>query len=177
MINTDAYELDQDTPNLAVGYTREEPDGPIRNNTFLHVIKGGPAGGSYSTVEDLLRFDQALRTHKLISSQAFELITTGKVDAFGGKYAYGFTDNRVNGQRIVGHGGGFPGINTQLDMYLDSGYTVAVMCNDDDGAMRVIEKTRNNFPSRATMAICIFVVCPLGTVLNPLTVTFALATA
>jgi CubicO group peptidase (beta-lactamase class C family) len=143
MINTDAYELDQDTPNLAIGYTREEPGGPVRNNTFLHVIKGGPAGGSYSTVEDLLRFDQALRTHRLIASATFDLITTGKVDAFGKRYAYGFGDSRVNGQRIVGHSGGFPGINTQLDMYLDSGYTVAVMCNDDDGAQRVAEKTRN----------------------------------
>jgi CubicO group peptidase (beta-lactamase class C family) len=143
MINTDAYELDQDTPNLAIGYTREEPGGPVRNNTFLHVIKGGPAGGSYSTVEDLLRFDQALRRHRLTSSAAFDLITTGKVDAFERKYAYGFGDARVNGQRIVGHSGGFPGISTQLDMYLDSGYTVVVMCNDDDGAQRVAEKTRN----------------------------------
>ena len=47
---TDAYELDQDTPNLAIGYTRMDMNGrtssgPRRNNLFMHVIKGGPAGG------------------------------------------------------------------------------------------------------------------------------------
>src|SRR5207248_10392873 len=66
MINTDAYEMDHDTPNLAIGYTSRAPRGGSQlgerqNNLFLHVVKGGPAGGGFSTVEDLLRFDVALR--------------------------------------------------------------------------------------------------------------------
>jgi CubicO group peptidase (beta-lactamase class C family) len=148
MINTDAYELDRDIPNLAYGYTREGlgdgfEDGARRNNLFMHVIKGGPAGGGYSTVEDLLRFDIALRQDKLLSASQRDILISGKVDAMGAKYAYGFMESTINGKRIVGHGGGFPGINSQLDMYLESGYTVAVMSNyDPPAAQNVAGKLR-----------------------------------
>ena len=146
MINTDAYELDRDTPNLAVGYTNEgEKSGPEdssrRNNVFMHVIKGGPAGGGYSTVEDLLRFDTALRQHKLLSAKSADLVMSGKIaSGFSpdAKYGYGFFDERINGKRIVGHGGGFPGINSQLDMFLDNGYTVAIMSNYDPPAAQIV---------------------------------------
>lgn len=143
MVNTDSYELDRDIPNLAYGYTSEGlregfEEGTRRNNLFMHVIKGGPAGGGYSTVEDLLRFDIALRSNKLLSAEQRDVLITGKVDAMGAKYAYGFMDQTTNGKRIVGHGGGFPGINSQLDIYLDSGYTVAVMSNYDPPAAQIV---------------------------------------
>jgi len=147
MINSDCYEVDMDVPNLAIGYTKinydgtRNPEGQWRNNLFLHAIKGGPAGGGYSTVEDLLKFDIALRNNKLISKNSFVLLTTGKTQRGPGvMYAYLFGDRTVNGQRIVGHGGGAPGINAILDMYLDSGYTVAVMANYDEAAGMVSEK-------------------------------------
>jgi D-alanyl-D-alanine carboxypeptidase len=35
----------------------------------------------------------------------------------------------VDGQRVVGHGGGAPGMNCDLRMYWDSGFTVIVMSN------------------------------------------------
>jgi hypothetical protein len=48
------------------------------------------------------------------------------------KYAYGFEDkDGRGGKRAVGHGGGAPGMNANLDMYWDSGYTVIVLCNLD----------------------------------------------
>jgi CubicO group peptidase (beta-lactamase class C family) len=154
MDNTDAYELDRDTPNLAMGYTRGDlagtfDPGPRRNNLFMHGVKGGPAGGGYSTVEDLLRFDRALRTHVLLRPHSTEMLLAGKVNIpgpSGSQYAYGFNDQRINGQRIVGHGGGFPGINGQLDMYLDRGYTVAVLANyDPPAAQLVASKLRELF--------------------------------
>jgi len=42
-----------------------------------------------------------------------------------------FSDGRVKQKRITGHKGGIPGINAQLDMYLDDGYTVVVLSNYD----------------------------------------------
>ena len=134
MKDTAAYDLDYDWPNLATGYTEmgAEP-GRKKNNIFSHVIKGGPAGGGFSTVEDLLRFDIALRSNKLLNPEYTQILTTPKAkilrDDF--QYGYGFETIIANGQRIVGHGGGAPGINSHLQMYLDSGYTVAVMTNYD----------------------------------------------
>jgi CubicO group peptidase (beta-lactamase class C family) len=147
MINTDCYEMDRPVPNLAIGYTKVnydgefDPEGGYRNNLFLHAGKGGPAGGGFSTVEDLLKFDIALRENKLISKESFDILTTGKIDRRpGSMYAYLFMDRNVNGQRIIGHGGGAPGINANLAMFLDSGYTIAVMANYDGAASTVSDK-------------------------------------
>jgi CubicO group peptidase (beta-lactamase class C family) len=143
MTSTDSYELDFVTKNLAVGYEREEtPAGPrYRNNIFQHVIRGGPAGGGYSTVGDLTRFAAALQEGRLVSRESVRLLTTPKPELSSPEYGFGFGISE-NG-RIVGHSGGFPGINSQLDIYLVDGYTVAVMANYGGGAQPVIEKTRS----------------------------------
>ncbi|HEV7905930.1 MAG TPA: serine hydrolase domain-containing protein [Pyrinomonadaceae bacterium] len=141
MRDTDSYESTSDVANLAVGYTRMGADGrgrpenPRRPNTFWLPFKGSPAGGGYSTLEDMLKFDRALRTHKLLNAKFTELITQGKVDAPFGKYAYGFGDSRVNGKRYVGHNGGAPGTAAQFESYTDTGYTLVVLANYDPPAV------------------------------------------
>jgi len=147
MVNTDAYEMDQDTPNLAIGYTQMQPDGPhpgdVRNNTFQHVIRGGPAGGGYSTVDDLLAFSQALLGHRLLDAKNTDLLFRNKLKPDEGRTnGYGFIPETINGSRIAGHGGGFPGISSNLDMFLDNGYAVVVLSNVDMGAQAVLRRTR-----------------------------------
>ncbi len=141
MVNTDAYELDQETPNLATGYTRPSGATEWQNNLFEHVIKGGPAGGGYSTVEDLLRFAQALNAHELLSAESTELVTSPKVRADGGyeaHYSYGFMHETFNGYQRIGHSGGFPGINSELNIYPELGYVVAVMSNYDPPSANLV---------------------------------------
>jgi CubicO group peptidase (beta-lactamase class C family) len=153
MGDTDAYELDRDVPNLAIGYTRQGGDdgpepGPRRNNLFLHSIRGGPAGGGYSTVGDLLRFGTALLHHRLLDADHTDAVLTGKVEMGRGSYGYGFMDERVGDHRVVGHGGGFPGVSTRFDLHLDRGYSVAVLSNyDPPAADRVAERVGELIPS------------------------------
>ncbi len=135
MTNTDAYELDLVNPNLAVGYQKEfNDDGTIRfrNNIFQHVIRGGPAGGGYSTVGDLLKFDRALRTNKLVGAEYVRQLLSAKPELNSPEYGYGFSVDTK--KRIVGHSGGFSGISSNLDMFLDSGYTAIVMSNYGGGS-------------------------------------------
>ena len=84
MNDTGFYEPGKETPNLAIGYTTRSEDGkPLaepRDNTNMREIKGGPAGGGYSTAPDMVKFHQALLGHKLLDKKHTELITTGKVD-------------------------------------------------------------------------------------------------
>jgi CubicO group peptidase (beta-lactamase class C family) len=142
MRETEAYALDCDVPNLAIGYTHQDPDGGAnsgawRNNLLMLPARGGPAGGGYSTVEDLLRFASALRRHRLLSPQMTATVLEGKValrTRVFARYGYGFGSDIVEGVRVVGHSGGAPGINGQLDMYPDLGYTVAVLANYDPPA-------------------------------------------
>lgn len=51
------------------------------------------------------------------------------------------TGRHPNG-RIVGHGGGFPGLNGNLDIFPERNYTVAVLSNYDRGATPVAMKIR-----------------------------------
>jgi CubicO group peptidase (beta-lactamase class C family) len=128
----------QRVPNVAEGYTRGEGDdegGPLKPNTDTLPWRGSSAGGGSSTVGDLLKFDQALRNYKLVSPEMTHLITTGKVHPprfpDGVKYAYGFGERVIDGNRVVGHAGGAPGMNGELDMHVDTGYTVVVLANRD----------------------------------------------
>jgi CubicO group peptidase (beta-lactamase class C family) len=142
MVNSDSFEMDRPVPNLAIGYVkRYTPNGSFwRNNIFDHVVKGGPAGGGFSTVEDLLAFAQALRNNKLISKESVELLTSPKPEVNSPNYGYGFTISEKGGDRIVGHSGGFTGIRSDLSIFLKSGYTVAIMSNYTSGMTAVKEK-------------------------------------
>ncbi|MDH6210338.1 D-alanyl-D-alanine carboxypeptidase [Chryseobacterium sp. BIGb0186] len=132
MINTDAYELDHAIPNLATGYTMslEEP-GQWKNNIYSNLAKGTPAGGGYSTADDLLNFANALQNNILLNKESVTLCTSGKVKYREGMYGYGFEENKINGQRIFGHTGGHDGIACELMIYPDLGYTVAILTNGE----------------------------------------------
>lgn len=145
MVNTDSYELEQNVPNLAIGYTKSEGRESRQDNARFLPAKGSPAGGGYSTVEDLHHFARALSGYKLLNEQYTKIVLGGKVDApFGPniKYAYGFGDQRVNGHRIIGHSGGYPGVSAMFQMYVDQGYTVIVLGNYDEAAQMVAKRLR-----------------------------------
>ena len=87
--------------------------------------------------------------HTLLSAEATRLLTTGKVEGAGGKYAYGFVEQVSNGVRSVGHGGNAPGMDGDLQIFPDSGYAVAVLANTDaPAAQRVSEFVINRLPAR-----------------------------
>jgi CubicO group peptidase (beta-lactamase class C family) len=138
MRDSDCYEMDYPVENLAIGYS---PDftSPYKwqNNLYKHVIKGGPAGGGFSTVKDLHSFALALLSGKLVSTGTLETMWT---DFKGANYGYGFQVLQSPIGKLVGHSGGFPGINSQLDIYLASGYIVAAMSNIDNGASPLVRK-------------------------------------
>ena len=140
MTNTDSYELDRVNPNLAVGYEKRFTDTGIEwsNNVFSHVMRGGPQGGGFSTAEDLLRFDQALRSGKLVNAESLKTLTTPKPELNSPDYGYGFQASAATG--IAGHGGGFTGISSNLDMYLNSGWTAIVLSNYGRASFPVSQK-------------------------------------
>ncbi|MDC0722171.1 serine hydrolase domain-containing protein [Nannocystis bainbridge] len=125
-------ELDQAIPNLAIGYTRaSEAPGQWLNNHYVNTVKGSPAGGSYASADDLVRFATALTNHRLLGAAATATLTTGKV-AYGKRnYGYGFVEEFTNGRRIVGHGGGHVGIADELLILPELGYTVVILTNGD----------------------------------------------
>jgi hypothetical protein len=126
-------------------------DGKWKPNNDTLPYRGTSAGGGYSTVEDLLLFANALESHKLLDAKYTELLTTGKVDTPNGdKYAYGFGESKEGRMRCFGHGGGAPGMNGNLDICPDSGYTIAVLANfDPPAAQRIATFIRRRLPQTA----------------------------
>jgi CubicO group peptidase (beta-lactamase class C family) len=153
MTSTDAYELDRVNPNLAVGYQKEFADDgtlQVRNNVFMHVIRGGPAGGGYSTAGDLIRFAEALKSGKLVRPATFELMTTPKPAVKSPDYGYGFSVDTATG--IVGHSGGFPGISSNLDIFKGTGYVAVVLSNYGGASQPVVERIRSLVRRRGAKA-------------------------
>lgn len=140
---------EQPVPNRSIGYMRGRGSSELQPNSETLPYRGMAAGGGYTTVGDLIRFATALMNHTLLNQKYTDLLLTGKVDALGGRYAYGMVDRTVNGQRAVGHGGGAPGMNGDLLFFPQSGYAVAVLANlDPPAAQRISEFAANRMPER-----------------------------
>jgi CubicO group peptidase (beta-lactamase class C family) len=138
MTNTGFWSYQVDVPNLALGYTRlspgESPGGkqPSANtprSVTINLTRSVSAGSSFASLEDLLRFSEALRTHKLLGPESVELILSG---------GYGLGTKTVNGIRSMRHAGGLPGASTYLEMYPDQGYAVVVLSNFDPPTAEIV---------------------------------------
>ena len=127
MTNTDYSDKDIPQPNRATGYTKE--GGIWRENLFTRVLKGGPSGGGFSTVEDLLKFDTALRSHRILNQEFTELALSAKPEVGSAFYGYGFFTGDGPAGRVAEHSGNGSGISCSFKMYLDTGYTVVVLSN------------------------------------------------
>ena len=142
MSDSDSFMRNEVVSNLSYGYTRfggKDVLGiePRKINTTELPVRGSSAGGGYSTAPDLLKFAQALRSYKLLNKEFTEKITSAKVDTRFSpdiKYGYGFMETQMSRHSVRGHGGGAPGINSDLKMFWDGSYTVAVMGNYDPPA-------------------------------------------
>ena len=110
-------------PRRAVGYVPSSA-GPV-NAGFIHMSIPHAAGALYSTIEDLLRWEEGLFGGKLLSPASLEKMTT----PFKSDYAFGVVVRTANGRKVVQHGGGIDGFSTFLAYYPDNKLTVAVLAN------------------------------------------------
>lgn len=153
MTNTDFYELDTDPPNLAVGF-KDGPNGTRLNNMFDLGVIGSPAGGAYSTGEDMTKFHMALTNHTLLKEQSLKTLWTGVTEEpdQNTEYGYGAQITHYNGTQIIGHGGGWQGITNHFDMYPELGYTVVILSNYDDDPNSIANKLHEWLTQGITVA-------------------------
>lgn len=113
----------------ASGYERA-PEG-FRNADYLDMSLPYAAGSMYSTVRDLYRWDQALYTDRLLSSELKDkLFEPGKEN-----YAYGWVVTKreigLDGaeRTVIAHGGGINGFNTLIERVVDDRNLVVLLNN------------------------------------------------
>lgn len=131
MINTDGFSKDEPVTNRATGYTKTYENGEVvwNNHQFTRVMRGSPSGGIYSTIEDLYKYDLAIRSEKLLSPEYTDILLEGRDELKASFHSYGFFVSEGVAGRVASQGGDGQGMNCQFKMYLDSGYTIIVLSN------------------------------------------------
>lgn len=126
-------------PRRAAGYTGV---GSARTNTpALDMQHPYAAGSLYSTVEDLLKWDQALYRNTLLPDAAKQLMWT----PFKENYAYGWniaeaTATAFGGHRRVAHGGGINGFSAMIVRLPEPRMTVIVLSNNDSASASTVAR-------------------------------------
>lgn len=115
----------------AVAYAKQ--GGAWQVETASLPWRGTAAGGGYSTVGDMLKFGEALRTGKLLSPALLEAATSPQNHKHW--YGYGFMVSGAGEEKQYGHEGGAPGANTAFVVLPSEGYVVVGLSNTDPDAM------------------------------------------
>jgi CubicO group peptidase (beta-lactamase class C family) len=109
--------------NRAAGYARTN-EGFI-NAAPISMSTAYSAGALYSTVEDMLLWDQALYTEKLVSRKSLDEAFT----PFKSNYGYGWSIGKRYDRQVIAHGGGIFGFSSYIARYPADRVTVIVLSN------------------------------------------------
>lgn len=131
-------------PNRATGYLRPEDDplglGPRYSNAQFLGYGANGSGGEYSTAADMLAFNRAIATDRLLGPEMTEQMLTPRMDFAGAqrpsKYGYGVDLGTCSGHVTFGHGGGGPNSGvSSVDYYVrDGDWSIIVLSNYDPPA-------------------------------------------
>ncbi len=122
---------DHNNGDLAVGY-RDQTSVPA---DFIDMSIPYAAGGLYSTVEDLYRWDQALYTDKLIPKNLRDKMFTPFAlmpDNGGFGYGYGWVIGKEGHHLLVSHEGGINGFHSVIARYPNDKTVIIILGNRQD---------------------------------------------
>jgi CubicO group peptidase (beta-lactamase class C family) len=133
MKHTRVNDLTAIIPNRAHGYSFH--DGILLNGDYVNPTQTFAAGALVSTATDLAKWDAALYTGRLLRLSSLEQMWTPAPLSGGetAKYGFGWRVDKVNGHRLISHGGAVRGFSTQISRFVDEGLTVIVLINADNG--------------------------------------------
>ena len=128
MLNT-ALDGDADVvPKSAFGYSINSGVAKIAPRLAPSVTFS--AGGLRSTADDLLKWDQALYTPRVLTRQSISSMFSD----YGHGYGFGSFIEERHGHRLWDHGGDLPGFSAAFDRFPDDHLTVIVLSNEGDDA-------------------------------------------
>lgn len=116
-------------PGRAAGYDRG-PDG-LQNAAFLDMSVPYAAGSLYSTVDDLLKWDQAMYAATLLKPESLKAMAT----AYTHDYGFGLEVDQKWGQDRVWHNGGINGFSASFQRYPKAHVTAVALSNETTPAV------------------------------------------
>ena len=140
MMNTVAYVRGKSqVPNRAFGHTKENGRWRVTDQSPTSATLGD--GGVYSSLADLLQWDEALHYHTLLTEEEMgPALTPVRVPSKGptgpdgapADYGFGWYLNEWKGHARIWHHGETSGFRTAIQRFADDGLTVVVLCNRAD---------------------------------------------
>jgi CubicO group peptidase (beta-lactamase class C family) len=138
MNNTIAYVRGKnEVPNRAFGHTLENGTWNQTDQSPTSATLGD--GGVYSSLEDLAKWDRALRNNTLVSPGEMRAALTpvnvpGVVEPDGtpAQYGFGWFLNPYKGHQRMWHYGETVGFRTAIQRFLNDDLTIIVLCNRAD---------------------------------------------
>ena len=135
MDHTVLYHRDDHTdPRRAYGYT-QQGDAFVRTDQSLTSSTRGD-GAVYSSVDDLYKWDQALYTKRLVSSETLSQAFTSAVtvnETTG--YGFGWFIENKHGMRTVWHSGNTIGFTARIQRFPDQKFTIIVLTNRNGASL------------------------------------------
>ncbi len=125
----------------AAGYEQSKMNGLVNRDVDYTDLFS--AGEIVSTVGDMMKWDAALDTEKLLTNASKEQMwTAGKLNS--GKpidYGFGWFLNPLDGHKNIGHSGSTSGFSASNQRFPDDGLTIIVLCNSgEDGVATKVAK-------------------------------------
>jgi CubicO group peptidase (beta-lactamase class C family) len=120
-------------PNRAAGYGWEADKGVHHNSLLPDMTWPFAAGAIASSVADMVKFDAALNTERLLKRSTLEQMWTAvkQNDGTPRRYGLGWGVWSMDGRRIVDHSGGIPGFGSYFGRQLDDHLSIIVLCNEE----------------------------------------------
>ncbi len=136
--------------NRAMSYMPSPHAGDEGANHYIQSYQGNfalpGAGGLYTTVEDLVRWDRNFLDNRLGGPDFMEVIHSKGVLNSGEPldYAFAIREDEHDGLRTLGHGGSFMGFKAHYVRFPEQQLSIWVMCNmgeivPEDFALRVAD--------------------------------------
>jgi hypothetical protein len=118
---TPVYEQHKIIPMRARGYSLTK--GTLENADFLDTTSAWSAGGFYTTVNDLIVWNEALAHQKLLNADSTQRMLSVYPETVlqGMHYGYAVVLAEHFGHKLQYHGGGITGFQSVLQRYPDVG--------------------------------------------------------
>lgn len=150
MLDSGYFRMDQLPKRTALGYIDSEEGDAWRTNVYSVPIIGGPDGGAFTTVRDLVKFWEALFEHKLLTKELTEKLLSPQIHVNKHLY-YGYgvwistIDNEIFKYFVMGSD---PGVALRSSVYAESKIHAHVISNIGKGpdviATRIDDIIRNS---------------------------------
>ncbi|MFC7063464.1 serine hydrolase domain-containing protein [Halobacillus seohaensis] len=138
--NSGYFSFDSLPSNTSLGYI-DNPDGTWKTNIYSLPAKGGPDGGAYVTVSDMVKLWEALFNNQLLSETYTNKVLTAHVQVNEtGFYGYGVwikkSEDSVLKYHIMGYD---PGVSFHSAYYPGLSMKVAICSNKSEGAFDILK--------------------------------------